>query len=411
MRVSFSSAVISRVAGAAAAIWLCGAGSASAGDGGASLQTLQAILSDPTSGLCVFFGINPCPQLPTITQAVLEVAALENSPPEMVRALNSIAPGAYVDAGNAAALPPTPFPLTASTSPTLSNLLSTLTPLAFVSGSKSGRSAAATQAYDPEADTFLYAVTSGGSVALTGLTIPDTLYLFYDDLSQRNLSYQSSLRQNQNFKNGQVIGKFSLPLTVLNSDSSERQVMTILSFIAPAADCSASKVTGDFLNVGTPQTVKASDIGLKCAAVFGPSPTSGDKHWVFEVAIPLVVIQGTYPLTPDLTYFWFAQAGSTGPVNFGIPSAFFSDDTGFIPTKSGILPDGTSIGIAPSAGPLGPPPAAGVSSTFALCASLPSNVNKQALVPSVAADYAIATDGETLLSAPLPSVSTSACPF
>jgi hypothetical protein len=422
MRVSRKSWVVCQIAGAAAAILLSGAGSAWAGDGGDSLQTLQLILSDTTSGLCVTFGINPCPQLPTITQAVLEVAGIENSPPQMVRALNSIPPGCWVDAGNAAALPPITFPLTATTSPTLSSLLSTLTPLAFNSESKPGLSppgsacppkppgspgtSTATQLYDPGADTFLYAVTSGGSSAeLTGLPIPDTAYFFYDDLS----------RTNQNFKTGQVVGKFLLPLTVLNSDGTERAVAATLQFIAPTIDCSASTVSGDFLTPGTVQTgIKATDIGLKCAVVFGPSPASSDKHAVFEVAIKLVVIQsqGTPPQTPDLTYFWFAATGLTGPVNLGIPSAFFPpNETGFTPTKSGILPAGASIGIAPSAGPLGPPPPSGVASTFALCANLPRNGNGQPLVPSVTADYAIATSGETLLSAPLPSVSTTTCPF
>jgi hypothetical protein len=298
---------------------MCGASPTWAGDGGASLQTLQAILSDPSSGLCVFFGINPCPQLPTITQAVLEVANIENSPPEMVRALNSIPQGSWVDAGNAAALPPAPgvpmtFPLTASTSPTLSNLLSTLTPLPFIGADKAPfpftssqknnqATASATQLYDPDADTFLYAVTSGASVATTGLTIPDTAYFFYDDLS----------RTNSSFVRGQTVAKFSLPLTVLNSNGTERAVATTLQLIAPTTDCSASTVTGDFLNAGTPQTRKATDIGLKCAVVFGPSPTSPAKHAIFELAIPLIVIEQTALQTPDFTYFWFASGLGTGP--------------------------------------------------------------------------------------------------
>src|SRR5205823_14993174 len=102
MRVYRKSSMNSRVAAWAAAIWLCAAGSAFAGDGGASLGTLQTIIN----GLCTAFGMSTCPQLPTISQAVLEVAALENSPPEMVRPLNSIDPGNYVDAGNPAILLP-----------------------------------------------------------------------------------------------------------------------------------------------------------------------------------------------------------------------------------------------------------------------------------------------------------------
>ena len=123
---------------AIAVIWMYGAGAAWAGDGGESLTGLNNIIS----GLCSFLNITtPCPQLPTITQAILEIAGLETSPPEMVRALNSVAPGTYVDADNAGAVPPITFPFTSTTSPTLSSQLATLTPLAFVSGWKSGPAA------------------------------------------------------------------------------------------------------------------------------------------------------------------------------------------------------------------------------------------------------------------------------
>jgi len=302
----------------------------------------------------------------------------------------------------------------------LSNLLSTLTPLAFMDADKTPfpftssqknnqATAAATQLYDPDADTFLYGVTSGSSIASTGLTIPDTAYFFYDDLS----------RINPIFARGQVVAKFSLPLTVLNGDGTERAVATTLQFIAPTTDCSASTVTGDFLNTGTAQIRKATDIGLKCAVAFGSSPASSAKHAIFELALPLIVIEQTTLQTPDFTYFWFASGLGTGPVNLGIPSAFFPPNViGYTPAKGILDSAGTaSIGIAPSAGPLGPPPSCtGTNctpppSTFALCASLPRNLNFLPLVPSVAADYGIATSGETRLSAPLPAVSTSACPF
>src|SRR5215469_5465095 len=88
----------SRVAHAGVALWLCGAGAAWAGDG-ADLGSLQALLSDPKTGLCTMFKMTSCPQVPTITQGVLEVVALGNNVPEMVRAQNSIAPGTSVTAG------------------------------------------------------------------------------------------------------------------------------------------------------------------------------------------------------------------------------------------------------------------------------------------------------------------------
>jgi hypothetical protein len=358
----------------------------------------------------------------------------------MVAAQNDIPPGSNVQAGN----PPipmvqnlkTPFPLTSTTSPTLSGLLSTLTPLAFESASKSGSTAAAakspstaaaTQLYDPDADTYLSAV----AVSVSGTTFstrpsPDTLFLFYDDIAQTN----------SNFPRGQSVAKFLLPLTVLNSDGTERAVSATLKFMAPTTDCSASKVVGDFLGKGggKTQTVNATDIGLNCAVVFGPSPTSSQKHAIFEISIPLVVTGASPPpFDTDPAYFYFLNNGTTGPINTGLYSVFLLDDLGFTPGAPQILPSGASIGIAPTAGPLGPPPTCSGTnctpppSTFALCASLPQNVNGsasapavgasapmngngQALVPAVGAYYAIATDGEALLSAALPGVSTSACP-
>ncbi len=157
---SLTPLIFSRLAGVLAALWLCGAGSAWAGDGG-DLASLQAIIGQPdgSTGLCAILGMKPCPQLPTVTQGILEVAGLGNSPPEIVGAQNSIAPGSNVIAGNPAAVPPCgvsviPFPLDATTSPKLfgattilcgqttqivPGLLTTLTPLAFTSQSGNGR--------------------------------------------------------------------------------------------------------------------------------------------------------------------------------------------------------------------------------------------------------------------------------
>lgn len=410
MRASIKSLTISRIALAASAIWIYGAGAAWAGGGGESLTSLNSLIT----GFCAALNISSCPQFPTITQAVLEIAGLEITPPEMIRALNSVPAGSTVDAGNAAAIPPITFPLTATTSPSVSNLLSTLTPLAFVgasekewarSGANNTGTAAAAQLYNPDADTFLYAVASGTSVATSGLTIPDTFYLFYDDLS----------RSNENFSRQRVAAKFSLPLTVLNSDGlTERPVATTLHYMAPSRGglpCSASTVSGNFSGNGT-QTLTAAQIGVNCAVVFSASPISPRAHAIFEVQVPLLVTAATDP-----GHFWFAQTTSNGPFNPSVPSAFFSDDLGFAPAAGALGPNGKYIGIAPSAAPLctsvscpavtPPPPPPGV---FALCADLPRNGNGQALIPSVAAYYTIATDGETLLSAALPSTSSSMCP-
>jgi hypothetical protein len=400
------------LAAAVVAASIYAGGPARAGDGGESLTGLNNLI-------CEIFGYStaPCPyQVPTITQAVLYLAGLEVTPPEIVRTLNSVAPGNYVDAGNAAAVSQTapgipvawsgtPFPLTPNTTPTLSNFLSTLTPLAFVSGSYL-LPAAVTSIHNPNADTYLFAVTSG-PVGSTGLTAPQYLNLFYDVPVVPVFYFPG--------------GKFSLQLTVLNGSGAERQVPVTLIYNTPGsggAPCSASTVTGNFSGTGT-KTLKASQIGINCALVYSTSPTSGfgsanvglpyPTHPIFEVQIPILATE-----TADPLYFWFYLYGANGPINLSVPSFFFPPVNGYDPA-AGILGSGDLyIGVAPDADPLGPPPTCtGTNctpppSTFALCASLPGS-EFGGLVPSVGADYVIAVDGETLLSAPIPSVSTSVC--
>jgi hypothetical protein len=406
MGIAFRFLTLSRVAGTVATLWLCGVGPAWAGDGGGEdLAGLNSIISS----LCPFLSIpkTSCPQLPTISQAVLEIAALENAPPEMVGALNNVAAGNHPGAGNPAAgnpdvLPPIEFPLTPATLP---DLLSSLTPLAFISAPDGSGQATATQPNNPAADMFLYAVASGESVALTKLAIPDTLYFFYDD----------TLRTNTNLSRRRVVAEFSLPLRVLNTDNTERPVPTTLQFSYPGAGnqpCSAATVQGDFLGNGTTQTKNATDIGLNCVVVFAPSPGSARPHAIFQLRVPLLLTRSTDP-----AYFHFAQTGSNGPISLAIPTAFFNDDTGYAPSPDILGPLGKSIGIAPSADPLcnaatcPAPPANPATPSYALCANLPGNHNKQAPVPAVTAFYAIATDGETLLSAPVVPSGPIVCPF
>ena len=375
-------------------------------------------------GMGTNFGTT-CPQLPTFTQAILEAAGLANSPLEMVAAQNGLPPGSNVYATNPAALPSTPYPLplNSTTSPTLSELLSTLTPLAFVS---SPTKPTPVQLYDSDANTFLYAVTvsSMGFATPPGGTVPDTLYLFYEDLS----------RTNQSFTNGQVVAKFSLPLTVLNSAGAERPVMlagppvktttlTITSCASGPANCFMVTAAGDFLGNGTQQTLPAAScsatpavIGISCAVVFSASPTSSGRHAIFELAIPLLVTGANPPGPPntDPAYFYALRTGKSGQLNLGLYTAFLFDDLGFTPAAGILDKTGTSsIGIAPTAGPLCPivngASKCPSSFTFSLCASLPGgNGNGQAPVPSVAAYHGLATDGAALLSASLSS--TSACP-
>ncbi len=203
MRTSLRSLTISRMALAASALWIYGAGAAWAGGGGGeSLTSLNNLIT----GLCGFLNMTSCPQFPTITQAVLEVAGLETSPPEMVRALNSVPAGSTVDAGNAAAIPPITFPLIATTSPTFIEPvvnsdaarvhLVSEQELRDRSGAERNKgAAAAAPLYDTDADTFLYAVASGSSVATSGWTIPDTFYLLPDKYaSQTRTSRRGELQ-------------------------------------------------------------------------------------------------------------------------------------------------------------------------------------------------------------------------
>jgi hypothetical protein len=386
--------------------------------------------------------MSPCPQLPTVTQGVLEVAALGNNVPEIVAAQNSIAPGSNVTAGNPAAVPPlgnlpVPFPLNSTTLPKLigvtqsgeppvpvPGLLDTLTPLAFISQSKG--TGVATQLYEPKADTFLYAVgvSSEGATGVGGLTNADTAYFLYDDL----------FRVAPAFTKGQIVAKFSFPLTVLNINGTENPpVQTTLEITSCAnglASCFNANAVG---GIGTPQNpIPASQLGIQFALVFNASPTSTQKHAIFEVAVPLLVTgaspTGVYspftaPLNTDPAYFYSAISGITGPRNLGTYTAFgdAGDDLGYM-SPVGILPaTAFSIGLAPTAAPFcttttcpsgnPPPPPPPGSVPFALCASLPDNSNGPAahLRPAVGAYYAIAADGEMFLSAPVPSV-FSACP-
>ncbi len=83
-----------------------------AGDGGEDAGTVQSFLD----GVCSFVGQSPCPQLPTVSQGMLEIAGLFNARPEAVRAGQGV-PGGAVYAGNVATEPPA--------------ALASLTPLAF----------------------------------------------------------------------------------------------------------------------------------------------------------------------------------------------------------------------------------------------------------------------------------------
>ena len=208
MRAPSRSLRLFGLASAIAAFWLCWVGPAKAGDGGTDLASLNTGLGDLCSFLETTFGVPlpSCPQAPTITQGILQLASWSLVPNEMISAVNHIPIGQRVNAGNPSIPPvgPTPKPITAFpvTGPTLSTLLPNLTPLAFISSSPGP--AAATQLYNTSADVFLYGVASLSNSSTQSVQ-PDTFYLLYDDTS----------RTNGNLTQGATVAEFSLPLVVL----------------------------------------------------------------------------------------------------------------------------------------------------------------------------------------------------
>jgi hypothetical protein len=422
MRTSIRYSVVSRICGAVTALWLCGAGAAWAGGGGGDLVTLQSLLqnSDGKSGLCQIFNINPCPIPPTVTQTALELAALGNNLFEMLLAQNNIVPkGSRVYAGNPAAdIPPgsglpgcrASLPISSTTTPTVRDCLSTLTPLAFISQSPGTATAKPTQVYDSSADTFLYAVAlSSTGVSGARLPKPDKVYFFYEALFRTN-------------QNSTINAQLQFPLSVLNSDGTERTVPTTLNFTGTnGGDCSMSNVVGNFNGnaMGTNQTLTnpKTQIGVDCTVVFSASPASAQNHAIFEVAVPLLVTTAcsTTACLDPLYFYSFNNSGVPNPVNSplaieiagteqtagqGVYTAF-EQEVGYA-AGSSVLGTGLKIGLAPNAGSLAGP---GQLFKLALCASLPVNTNGTGaqLRPAVGAFYAMATSGEILLGVPLAS--------
>src|SRR5215472_13490445 len=136
MRAWMGSSAISRFAGMAATLWVCGAGPAWAG-GGMDLGGVQSLLN----AICPYLGMTTCPQLPTITQAVLQVAALQNIAPDYLRADANVVKICTVSGRPLPGkIPPINVPpcdsvaISAINAPASSSvMLSDLTPLGFIS--------------------------------------------------------------------------------------------------------------------------------------------------------------------------------------------------------------------------------------------------------------------------------------
>ena len=194
-----------------------------------------------------------------------------------------------------------------------------------------------------------------------------------------------------------------------------------------------STVVGNFSGTAV-GTLTPAEVGINCQVVLSASPASAQTHAIFEVAVPLLVITAgldastgqcstTATQCPDPLYFYSSATPHTpvlsNPVNSSLPKqgvyTAFEQSTGY--PNSTNLGSGTAIGLAPSAAPLcsdlgvvctSTPMAA---NTFPICANLPTKntANSVPLRPAVGAYFAMATSGETLLSAALGTESNSTC--
>ena len=375
MQVFIRHSTIVRSFGAFAALWLS-AGSAWAGSGGPDAATLQTTLN----ALCAFLNMASCPQLPTASQLVLEIAGLETAPPDVVRFEGALSPTAVVNAVN----PPAGSPFAPSIAPPGSPVApSSVAPLAFVSGA-TATVATVTEPPNPDADTFFYAATDGAAGQA-----PQTLNLVYD---YKRLT-------NPTFAKGQRVAEFSIPLVIVNSDHSETEAPTTIQILGATSGCGNAvpcvSATATSKSFGP---VDPAKLGVTVTLAFQPSEHFSDAHAVFSVQAKLVVTQ-----TRDPAYF------ASGSPFFA--AAFKTDELG---ASSKVLsPPAIGIGIAPYAAPQCPGGAncAGTQtpSHFPYCASIADDFGT--VRSAVAAFLSIGTVGATSVSAPVQPLPGVTCPF
>jgi hypothetical protein len=381
MRPSTRYSVISRLGGAVATVWLSVTGSALAGDGSGDIPSAQGAVTE----LCTLFNMS-CPQLPTITQLILQITGLENTSPDIARYAESFSPTAAVNAVN----PPAgsnPFDLTK------------VTPVAFVPSATTTGTATLTAPNDPAAKSFFYAATDGSPG-----TAPANLILVYD--------YQNL--KNSNFAKNQPVAKLSLPLVILNTSSNtETEAPTTILITSatgcgkatPATPCISATATGSF------GTVSAASLGINVTLDFSLG------YARFKVQAPLLITQ-----TIDPAYFTTNQAYGGDSQFFypGLPTSFVNNVLGFTPKFLG-----SPIGVAPYAAPqcpkdrdTGKPQINCANSsplpntTFPFCASIFTDGSTiGSLFPAVAAFYSIGTFGTTYISAPMNTPSNVTCLF
>jgi hypothetical protein len=220
-------------------------------------------------------------------------------------------------------------------------------PLAFVSPSSKTGLPIVTQPANPVANAFLSATTSPDPN--TSETGPTTL----------NLSFDFKRRTNPTFASGQDVGDLILPLAITNSGGNLlRQPMLTVQLRGAGGTAVTAQALGDLKGTGSPQTYSLDQLGITSSLDF----SKGNE--VLDLGIPLIgfdaLVGNTFP--PDDLF--------APPQGFGFDAA-----------------DGLFDGIDPIA-------------SFLDAGFADDNGD---LVHAFHADLAIAFDGTTLLSAPLPA--------
>jgi hypothetical protein len=387
MRASVGSSIIPRLPAVAAALWFSVAGSAWAGDGGDDAGPFQPFLQL----VCDLVGATSCPLMPTLTQVVLGISDLQNTPPDFVRGPLGNFAGLCSVSGNPLRLcsefnaVSTVNPL-APSSIALSGLPN-LTPLAFKA--TPGLAATPVALGSEGANSFVYPV-------LTGPDGQHALDVVFDYTPWTSTS----------FSKGQAVGSFTFPLVMLNADNSETPVVATLNLtatcngaVAAAPGCLAGTVTG-IPGTGTNPPPTAAQLGINFAFQLAASPNSSRPHAIITFQLPVIVTQATDPV-----YFGVDSSGTSTFINqfSGQPTAFSKNDLGFTPTSLGAslrLP----IGVAPTPAPLCsdpniscPPP--NTATHFGFCATI-------GLTPAAGTFISLGTEGTAYASSPVPESGT-----
>jgi PEP-CTERM motif len=224
----------------AAALFLCGASSALAGDGGASLPVAQATLN--TTCATVGISASSCPQLPTINQIVVEIAALLGTSPDQARKASEVPPGHAIDASQG-------------------------TPLAFISPPTKTGQPIPTQPNDPAANAFISATTSPAAS-------PTSV----------NLTFGYLPRTNSTFAAGQDVADITLPFIEADQFGNDLGALSgTLHITGTGGTAVDTDVVADLLGTGTPQTYSLAELGMGLTLDFGTG------HEVINVTAPLLI--------------------------------------------------------------------------------------------------------------------------